>query len=157
MRDEQRIRVLIADDQQLARRGLIALLAIWPEVEIVGEASNGREAVLLAEQFCPDVVLMDVRMPVMDGIAATWFIKHQWPTMRVIVLTLYGNHRGDALGAGADAFLIKGCPTEKLVEAIFTRCMPTLHGQAGGSSNGNGDVSTNGTVLYTQERCKQTG
>ncbi len=123
---EHSIQVLIVDDQQLARQGLSALLAILPEVQVVGEAGNGREAVLLTETMQPDVVLMDVRMPVMDGIAATWFIKHQWPAIRVIVLTLYGNHRNDALRAGADAFLIKGCPTEDLVDAIFPQSVSRL-------------------------------
>ncbi len=129
MSAEHCIRVLIVDDQQLARKGLRALLAIWPKVHVVGEAGNGREAVLLTETMYPDIVLMDVRMPVMDGIAATWFIKHQWPAIRVIVLTLYGNHRNDALCAGADAFLIKGCATEDLVTAIFSQ--PVFQDYAG--------------------------
>lgn len=120
MTDDQHVRVVIAEDQRPARQGLIALLTTWPEVKVVGEAENGRQAVMLVEESHPDVVLMDVRMPVMDGIAATWFIKHHWPQVRVVILTLYGSHRGEALGAGADAFLIKGCPTEDLVASLFT-------------------------------------
>lgn len=123
----QRVRIVIADDQRPARQGLNALLATCPEVEVVGEAVNGREAIRLVAECQPDVVLMDVRMPVMDGVTATVYIKNQWPQVKVIVLTLYGNHRMDALHARADAFLIKGCPTEDLVEAILNQQVPQEH------------------------------
>jgi DNA-binding NarL/FixJ family response regulator len=116
---EQCTRVLIADDRPRSRDGLKALLFTWPEVEVVGEAADGREAVGLVEDRHPDVVLMDSRMPVMDGLEATRFIKGNWPEVRVIVLTMYASHRTDALAAGADAFLVKGCPAEELLEAIL--------------------------------------
>jgi len=116
---EQCTRVLIADDRPRSRDGLKALLLTWPEVEVVGEAADGREAVGLVEESHPDVVLMDSRMPVMDGLEATRLIKGNWPEVRVIVLTLYASHRTDALAAGADAFLVKGCPAEELLEAIL--------------------------------------
>ncbi|MGD2166333.1 MAG: response regulator, partial [Anaerolineae bacterium] len=70
------------------------------------------------ETLKPNVVLMDARMPLMDGLTATRAIKERWPEVRVVVLTMYGSHRGDALAAGADAFLIKGCPTDELLGAI---------------------------------------
>jgi DNA-binding NarL/FixJ family response regulator len=118
---EQRIRVLIADDRPRSRDGLKALLATWPEIEIVGEVADGREAVQLVEECRPNVVLMDARMPVMDGLEATRLIKEGWPEVKVIVLTMYVSCQADALAAGADAFLVKGCAAEELLEAILDR------------------------------------
>lgn len=115
---EQKIRVLIADDRPHSRDGLRALMATWPKVEVVGEVGDGREAVQLVETCRPDVVLMDVRMPVMDGLAATRLIKERWPTVKVVILTMYPMHHKEALSAGADAFLVKGCSTEELLAAI---------------------------------------
>jgi DNA-binding NarL/FixJ family response regulator len=116
---EHRIRLLIADDAPRSRHGLRALLATWPEVEVIGEAADGREAVRLLGEYQPDVVLMDARMPVMDGLEATRLIKNRWPGIKVVVLTLYPVFRAEALAAGADAFLVKGCPAEELLEAIL--------------------------------------
>jgi DNA-binding NarL/FixJ family response regulator len=116
---EHRIRLLIADDAPRSRHGLRALLATWPEVEVIGEAADGREAMRLLGEYQPDVVLMDARMPVMDGLEATRLIKSKWPEIRVVVLTMYPAFRTQALAAGADAFLVKGCPPEELLEAIL--------------------------------------
>lgn len=126
---EQRIRLLIADDAPRSRNGLRALLSTFrlnnmpvrpvPEVEVVGEATDGQEAVRMVEQCGADVVLMDARMPTLDGLAATRLIKERWPKVKVVVLTLYDSYRADALAAGADAFLLKGCPPEELLEAIL--------------------------------------
>jgi DNA-binding NarL/FixJ family response regulator len=118
---EPKIRVLIADDRLPSRDGLRALAATWPRVEVVAEAGDGREAVRQVEACRPDVVLMDVRMPVMDGLAATRLIKECWPQIRVVILTMYPVHRKEALSAGADAFLVKGCSTEDLLAAISER------------------------------------
>jgi DNA-binding NarL/FixJ family response regulator len=118
---EYRIRLLIADDAPRSRHGLRALLATWPEVEVIGEAADGREAVRLLGECQPDVVLMDARMPVMDGLEATRLIKSKWPEIRVVVLTMYPAFRTQALAAGADAFLVKGCPAEELLKAILDR------------------------------------
>jgi YesN/AraC family two-component response regulator len=114
----QRRRVLIADDQRPTRKGLKALLDLAPGVAWVGEAADGREAISMVEAWRPDVVLMDVRMPVMDGIEATQSIKSLWPKVKVIVLTLYDEYQAQALAAGADAFLVKGGPYECLLSAI---------------------------------------
>jgi YesN/AraC family two-component response regulator len=115
----QCIRVLIVDDRSRSRDGLRALLEMWLRVEVVGEAVDGHEAVRLVEECQPDVVLMDARMPVMDGLEATRHIKDQWPEVKVIVLTMYARYQAEALAAGADAFLVKGCPDEELLEAIL--------------------------------------
>lgn len=129
IQNDQRIRVLITDDQRPARQGLHALLATCPEIKVIGEAANGQEALRLVAEYRPDVVLMDVRMPVMDGITATALIKHQWPSIRVLILTLYGTHRMEALQAGADAFIIKGSPLDELVEAILAAGVPQADAQ----------------------------
>jgi DNA-binding NarL/FixJ family response regulator len=127
---KQHIRLLIADDSHRSRGGLHALLATLrteehqgearPEVEVVAEAADGREAVRMVEQFRPDVVLMDARMPVMDGLEATRLIKNKWPEVKLVMLTVYRAFRTEALAAGADAFLVKGCPPEHLLEAILS-------------------------------------
>jgi DNA-binding NarL/FixJ family response regulator len=116
---DQRIRVLIADDQLSSRDGLRALLATKLEIDIVGEATDGQQAVQLVEQHRPDVVLMDIRMPVMDGLEATRIIKDRWPEVKVVVLTMYPSHQAEAFAAGADAFLVKGCKAEDLLETIL--------------------------------------
>ena len=116
----QRIRVLLADDRSRSRDGLRALLATCPEVKVVAEAADGREALRVVEECRPDVVLMDAQMPVMDGLEATRLIKGNWPGVRVIVLTMYSSYRADALAAGADAFVSKADPPEQLLAAILS-------------------------------------
>ena len=115
----EQCKVLIADDSRRARLGLRALLALRPEIEIVGEAANGEEALQSVRDGRPDVVLMDVRMPLMDGLEATRQIKGHWPQVRIVVVSLYASHRAEALAAGADAFLVKGCPAGELLAAIM--------------------------------------
>lgn len=115
----QLARVLIADDYARSRNGLRALLTTWPDVEVVGEAANGQEALHQVAECQPDVVLMDVRMPLLDGLEATRLIKNKWPEVRVVVLTLYATYQTRALSVGADAFLVKGCPKEELLAAIL--------------------------------------
>jgi DNA-binding NarL/FixJ family response regulator len=115
---EPRIRVLIADDRPPSRNGLRALLASWSAVEHVYEAADGLEALQVVEELQPDVVLMDVHMPVMDGLEATRLLKRKWPAIKVIVLSISAMYRAKALTAGADGFLLKGCPTEDLLNAI---------------------------------------
>ncbi len=114
----KRRQVLIADDTPRTRDGLQALLSTVPEIEIVAEAADGREAVQLVEAVQPDVVLMDVRMPEMDGLDATQLIKTSWPKIKVIVMTIHSSYQTEALAAGADAFFVKGSSTEELLKAI---------------------------------------
>jgi DNA-binding NarL/FixJ family response regulator len=116
---ERPVRVLIADDRWVTRRGIRALLSQLPQVEIVGEAADGQESVDMVPSCHPDVVLLDVQMPVMDGLEATRRIKSQWPSVRVVILTMYARYRTLALAAGADAFLLKDGTTEELQEAIM--------------------------------------
>lgn len=113
-----RIRVLIADDRPRSRNGLRALLSLRPEIEIVGEAADGRQAVRMVEELQPDVVLMDVLMPGMDGLQATQIIKSRRPELKVIILTMNALHQSDAMDAGADCFVVKGCPSEEILMAI---------------------------------------
>ena len=112
-------RVLIADDRPHSRRGLRAVLNLRPEVVVVGEAMDGEEAVRLVAALRPDVILIDARVPRMDGVEATRLIKERWPEIRVVVLTIHAGYRAEALAAGADAFLIKGCSREDLLGAII--------------------------------------
>jgi len=113
------IRVLIADDQSLVRAGFRLVLENHDGIEVVGEASNGREAVHSAGRLEPDVVLMDIRMPELDGIAATRQITAEHPA-RVLVLTTYDldEYVYDALQAGASGFLLKDTPPTQLVDGI---------------------------------------
>jgi DNA-binding NarL/FixJ family response regulator len=113
------VRVLIADDQRVTRQGLVALLSLLPQIEIVGEACNGQEVVEKVAQYHPDVVVLDVQMPALDGLEATRHIKREWPAVRVVVLTMYAGYRQLALQADADAFLLKGATVEELTAAIL--------------------------------------
>lgn len=114
-----KVRVLIADDRRTARQGLKALLARIPGIEVIGEAANGQEAVDLAAAHLPDVVLMDIQMPKMDGMESTRRIKSQLPAVKVIILTIHPQYRQQALAAGADVFLLKGGTTESLRNTII--------------------------------------
>jgi DNA-binding NarL/FixJ family response regulator len=110
------LRVVIADDQPLMRAGFKAVLEAAGDIAVVGEAGNGEEAVAAAKQHKPDVVLMDIRMPVMDGIEAT----RRLPRQRVLILTTFGldEYIVAALRAGASGFLLKDAPTEEVVAAV---------------------------------------
>jgi CheY-like chemotaxis protein len=112
-------RVLIADDNARTRAALRALLLTTPGIKVVGEAGDGETAARLTASVHPDVVLMDVRMPGMDGIEATRLIKTRQPGVRVVVLTISAAYRIQAMAAGADAFLVKGGPADELVSAVL--------------------------------------
>jgi len=115
---EKITRLVIADDSPHARHGQCAILAMQPGIEVVGEAGDGREAIYLVEKRQPDGVILDVRMPCMDGLEAARRIKDRWPEIKVIVLSMYSTYQEEALATGADAFLVKGCPVEEILNAI---------------------------------------
>jgi DNA-binding NarL/FixJ family response regulator len=115
-------RVLIADDDDLMRAGLVELLTADPQIEIVGQAATGRQAVEQARRLTPDVVLMDVRMPDLDGIGATGALARAAPGVRVLVLTTFeqDDYVFGALRAGASGFLLKRARPEELLAAVHT-------------------------------------
>jgi len=118
--ESPRIRVLIADDQALVRRGMTLMLAVEPDMEVVGQASDGVEAVEMAQQLHPDVVLMDLHMPRKGGVAATREITLSLPRTHVLVLTTLDAEETvfDAIRAGAHAYLLKDATEEDLLETV---------------------------------------
>ena len=120
MNTAQPIRVLLVDDHAMVRKGLVAFLKNIPELELVGEACNGREAIEFCEQRQPDVILMDLVMPELGGVAATRTIHQRWPRVQVIALTSFQEKElvQDALQAGAIGYLLKNVSGEELTEAI---------------------------------------
>jgi NarL family two-component system response regulator LiaR len=114
------IRVMLVDDHTMVRRGLATFLKVFDDLELVGEAANGEDAIQLCAQVLPDVVLMDMVMPDMDGVAATRAIRQQFPTVQIIALTSFKD-KGlvqDALQAGAIGYLLKDVSADALAEAI---------------------------------------
>lgn len=117
-----KIRILLVDDQSLFREGLRTLLSLVPDFTLVGEAGDGREAIALTQKHHPDVILMDLRMPGMDGVEATRLIRQSPAAPQILVLTTFDhdNEVFTAIAAGAIGYLLKDVPSEKLAEAI--RC-----------------------------------
>ena len=120
MMEHVTIRVLLADDHPVVRRGLAALLGTLPDFEVVGEAVDGEEAVREAQLTRPDVVLMDVRMPGIDGVAATRRLRETVPDTAVLVLTMYDDDATvfTAMQAGARGYLLKGAEQDEIADAI---------------------------------------
>ncbi len=116
----ERVRVLIVDDHPVVRTGLRGMLEGQPSLEVVGEAADGEEAIKLAEQLSPDVILMDLRMPGMNGVTATALIKERMPGAHVLVLTTYDSGADilRAIEAGATGYLLKDAPREELFRAV---------------------------------------
>jgi DNA-binding NarL/FixJ family response regulator len=114
------IKLLLVDDQDLIRESLHIVLDMDPEIKVVGLAENGAVALTLCEEHQPDVVLMDIHMPVMDGVEATRQLKTNWPHIRVIILTTFQevNYVVDALGAGAEGYLLKAIHPKDLAAGI---------------------------------------
>ncbi len=113
-------RLIVADDHELLRSGIQRMLDREPDLEVVGEAANGREALELCRRLRPDLVLMDVRMPEMDGIAATREIKREHPVTAVLILTMYHHpdYMLEALRAGAAGYILKDSPAMRLINAV---------------------------------------
>lgn len=118
----EKIRVLLVDDQRLMRDGLRILLELEADIEVIGEAENGLQAVQQYENLSPEVILMDIRMPVMDGVEATRQICSRWPKARIIILTTFDddNYLFEGLRVGALGYLLKDLSGAELAEAIRT-------------------------------------
>ncbi|NDJ21355.1 response regulator [Nostoc sp. B(2019)] len=116
------IRLLLVDDQTLFRQGLASLLSLEEDLEVVGQASHGKEAIALTEQLQPDVILMDVRMPICDGVVATREIHQRFPWIRILVFTTFDEDEyiWQSLQAGALGYLLKSTPAAQLAAAIRT-------------------------------------
>ncbi len=114
------IRVLVADDHPIVRSGIVGLLTTVDDIEVVGEAADGAQAVTLAGELAPDLVLMDLRMPVLDGVAATEAILGTNPAIRVLVLTTYETDDLilGAIEAGASGYLLKAAPQAEIIEGV---------------------------------------
>lgn len=114
------IKVLIADDHTIVRSGVRLLLTAEPDIDVVGEALNGHEALKLVESLQPDVVLMDITMPEMDGLEATRRIKDRYSQVQVLVLTMHRSEEYffEMLKAGASGYILKGAKTDELIEAV---------------------------------------
>jgi DNA-binding NarL/FixJ family response regulator len=119
-RTPRRTRLAIIDDQDLAREGLKDMLLDEPDIEVVGEAANGREALLLCSRLHPDLLLMDVRMPEMDGLAATREVKQRYPLVSVLMVTMHENpdYLLEAMKAGAAGYVLKDAPEEEVIDAV---------------------------------------
>ena len=115
-----KIRILVADDHTVIRRGIVGLLNAQPDMEVIDEAGTGREAVAKAQAVLPDVVLLDVAMPELNGLGATRMIKGQSPGVQVLILTMHDreDYLFQALRAGASGYVLKGADTEDLLAAV---------------------------------------
>ena len=114
-----KLRILIVDNQVRARTSMKALLDAWHEIEEVREAANGIEAVQLAQEFQPDVILMDARMPGINGFDATRLIKARWPQIKIIILSMYPEFQAESLAAGADSFVSKSDLPDELRKTLI--------------------------------------
>lgn len=114
------IKIFLADDNALFRRALRTLLSMEPDLTIIGEAANGRDAVVQILRLCPDIAILDLVMPELDGLAATHQIRQSAPTVQVIMLTMYGAevYGQRALAAGAQGYVAKECASTDLVTTI---------------------------------------
>jgi DNA-binding NarL/FixJ family response regulator len=114
------INVIVADDQELVREGIKMILSLYEEINILGEAENGKQLIMLLEKLQPDVILMDVRMPIMDGVEATKIIKEKYKNVKVIILTTFNEDEYifKAIKNGAEGYLLKDAGSEYIIKAI---------------------------------------
>ena len=115
---DEKLRLMIVDDNPHARKALSAFISTQDWLKVISEASNGDDAVRKIRDQRPDMILMDIQMPVMDGLKATQIIKEHWPRIKVVILTIYADYRLQAKQVGADAFLVKGCSMEEMTSTI---------------------------------------
>lgn len=116
----EKIRILLADDNPVVREELSALLNLEEDFEVVGVAADGVEAVEKAEELSPQLVLMDVKMPRMDGLVATRELKKRYPNMHIVLLSIYDNQEyiKEGIDSGASAYIVKGIPFNELIQVI---------------------------------------
>jgi len=114
------IKILIVDDQRLMRDGLKTILSLEKDIEVVGTAENGQDALGKISELLPDIVLMDIRMPVMNGVECTGIVKKKFPDIKVLILTTFDDDEYiiDCLKNGAEGYLLKDMPSEKLIDCI---------------------------------------
>ena len=145
------IRVLICDDQTIVSEGLRVILGTDPELEVVGIANDGAEALELVSQVKPDIVLMDLKMPVMNGIQATRLIHEQYPDVRVLVLTTYDADEWvfDAIRGGAAGYLLKDAPRDELIAAVKGTAAGKTHVDPGVAGKLFAQVSQGAPLLDT--------
>ena len=116
------IRVFVVDDQPFFREGLVSLLSLEADIEVVGQAVDGKVAIALTAELQPDVILMDIRMPVCDGVTATREILRTYPWIRILVLTTFEEDESiwESLKAGATGYLLKNTPSGQVADAVRT-------------------------------------
>lgn len=153
----EKIRILVVDDHNIVRQGLVALLSISPELQVVAEASDGAQAIDLYRRHQPDITLMDLRLPNINGVDAISQIRREFPAARIVVLTTFDGDEDiyRALQAGARGYLLKGMSSEELLEAIHavhagkTR-IPTLVAERLAGRMGTTELTTRETEVLRQ-------
>lgn len=117
------IKVIIADDHELLRDGISTLIKTYKDIEVVAEASNGEQLIQLVEKYSPDVILMDIQMPILDGIEATRIISKKFPGVGIIALSMMENvyKIADIFAAGASGYLLKDAPKSEVIEGIYPK------------------------------------
>lgn len=123
---EKQVNVLIADHQRNTRRGLRALLEFSPFINQIWEARDGEGAIKVINEVKPDLVILEVELPLIGGFCVTRWIRNNWPEIKVVILTLYPHYEEDALAAGADRFLVKGSEEYSIQEEILSLLTPKL-------------------------------
>ena len=154
------IKVLLVDDQSIVREGLASLLETKPDIQVIGEAENGKVAVMRSLKLKPDVVLMDIRMPIMDGVAAIKALSQQAPQIKVLVLTTFDDDEyvTQAMAYGAKGYLLKDTPSEELAQAIrsihkgYTQLGPGLWEKANSTGNTRVNTAPEIAALTTREQ-----